>query len=159
LSAARPIIFRAFNQRLRRRCFVPFLRLFSELLIRDCDAGVLFRFSDFDFPGPNLRALTSHSQNEECRRPGNFSRSPQSDAESFLYPVISHETEILDLGAPTRQLIMMRMGTWWGCKNLARKNGGRGLQVCLSLLAPALSTTHDAVPETAMHAGVGRGRC
>jgi hypothetical protein len=38
----------------------------------------------------------------------------------FLCHVISRETEILDLGAPTRQLIMMRMGTWWGCKNLAR---------------------------------------
>jgi hypothetical protein len=73
----------------------------------------------------------------------------------FLCPVISRETEILDLGAPTRQLIMMRMGTWWGCKNLARaKMVDEGCKFACPFCTVDLvdGGTDDAVPETAMHA-------
>lgn len=73
----------------------------------------------------------------------------------FLCPVISRETEILRLEAPTRQLIKMRMGTWWGCKNLARaKMVDEGCEFACPFCTddPVDDGTDDAVPETALHA-------
>ena len=72
----------------------------------------------------------------------------------FLCPVISRETEILGLGAPTRQLIKMRMGTWWSCKNLARaKLVDEGCQfACPFCTVDSVAVeTDDAIPDTAMH--------
>ncbi len=68
----------------------------------------------------------------------------------FLCPLISRETEVLGLGAPTRQLLKMRMGAWWGCENLARaKMVDDGCQFACPFCTVDFAV---AVPETAMHA-------